>query len=158
MCRLLTNTIARLLSCMTCTDTLLTVPTDTLCPYQRTLSVRTTGHSQSVRTYEQTLLVPTNKHCPHLRTNTVRTDEQPLSAQTMRGSRIEPAFTNSAVLLERFKLFRSFLFVLRRRLELDRASTNNARLDRRARSAIRHNSDANTRVRLNKLHRVINRK
>ena len=134
MCRLLTNTIARLLSCMTCTDTLLTVPTDTLCPYQRTLSVRTTGHSQSVRTYEQTLLVPTNKHCPHLRTNTVRTDEQPLSAQTMRGSRIEPAFTNSAVLLERFKLFRSFLFVLRRRLELDRASTNNARLDRRTKS------------------------
>ena len=111
MCSLLTNTNTRLLSCMTCTDTLLTVPTDTLCPYQRTLSVRTTGHSQSVRTYEQTLLVPTNKHCPHLRTNTVRTDEQPLSAQTMRGSRIEPAFTNSAVLLERFKLFRSLLSV-----------------------------------------------
>ena len=112
MCSLLTNTNTRLLSCMTCTDTLLTVPTDTLCPYQRTLSVRTTGHSQSVRTYEQTLLVPTNKHCPHLRTNTVRTDEQPLSAQTMRGSRIEPAFTNSAVLLERFKLFRSFSLCL----------------------------------------------
>ena len=135
MCRLLTNTIARLLSCMTCTDTLLTVPTDTLCPYQRTLSVRTTGHSQSVRTYEQTLLVPTNKHCPHLRTNTVRTDEQPLSAQTMRGSRIEPAFTNSAVLLERFKLFRSFLFVLRRRLKLDRASTNNDWIEERGRDS-----------------------
>ena len=135
MCRLLTNTIARLLSCMTCTDTLLTVPTDTLCPYQRTLSVRTTGHSQSVRTYEQTLLVPTNKHCPHLRTNTVRTDEQPLSAQTMRGSRIEPAFTNSAVLLERFKLFRSFLFVLRRRLDLDRASTNNDWIEERGRDS-----------------------
>ena len=146
MCRLLTNTIARLLSCMTCTDTLLTVPTDTLCPYQRTLSVRTTGHSQSVRTYEQTLLVPTNKHCPPLRTNTVRTDEQPLSAQTMRGSRIEPAFTNSAVLLERFKLFRSFLFVLRPRLNLDRASTNNARLDRRARSdsKLRRNNPGTT--------------
>ena len=116
----------------------LSVPTDTLCPHNRTLTVCPHLRTNTASTDEQTLSAPTNKHCPYRRTTTVRTDHAELPHRTSFHEL--SSFTRT---IQTFPLFFSLSF--RRRLNLDRASTNNARLDRRARLDDQtQNSDATT--------------